>query len=219
MSDSGAQNSKRTTGATGSMDSGHVAPQSPAGRLLGAYKQMLVGLFVGTLVVIGGLFITILPFYLSYLTGGGHAREPSIFLISAMCGALGAFCSALIRLYNFTDLPKAIISDQLKGLNSLHLFVYSLVPAAVGSIAAATLYLIFSGGILQGALFPQFACKTADKICGSFTLFMESWGPKEATDFAKVLVWGFVAGFAERFVPDTLERLAKSGTAINEGRI
>ena len=217
MSDSGEKTPKMT-GNTPTTSLGPVTPQSPAGRILSAYKQMLVGLFIGTLVVIGGILAMVLPFYLRYLSGSGTAHEPSIFLIAAMCGALGAFCSALIRLYNFTDLPKAIISDQLKGLNNLHLFVYSLVPAAVGSIAAAALYLIFAAGILQGATFPQFACKAVDKTCGSLTMFMESWGPKEATDFAKVLVWGFVAGFAERFVPDTLARLAKSGATTDESR-
>ena len=120
---------------------------------------MLVWLFVGTLAVVGGMLAMILPFYVSYLYGNGSVPEPSIFLIAALCGALGAFCSALIRLYNFTDLPKAIMSDQLRGLNDIHLFVYSLVPAAVGAIAAAALYLIFAAGILQGALFPHFSCQ------------------------------------------------------------
>ncbi len=218
MSDSGAETSRLPgSGAGAALDSPAAGPGLPAGRILATYRQMLIWLFIGTLVVVSGMLAMILPFYLSYLYGNGSVKEPSIFLIAALCGALGAFCSALIRLYNFTDLPKAIMSDQLRGLNDIHLFVYSLVPAAIGAIAAAALYLIFAAGILQGALFPHFTCQVkGDDTCGTLTLFMKSWGPNAAQDYAKVLVWGFVAGFAERFVPDTLQRLVQSGNSASD---
>ena len=45
---------------------------------------------------------------------------------------------------------------------------------------------------------------------------MKAWGPDAAQDYAKVLVWGFVAGFAERFVPDTLQRLVQSGNSASD---
>jgi hypothetical protein len=187
-----------------------------AGRVLSAYKQMLVSLFGGTLFVIGGMMLMILPFYIRhFIAQDKDVVEPSIFVVVALCGALGSFCSALIRLYNLSDLPKAIMSDQLQDLKSVYLFVYSLVPSIVGSIAAAALYFIFAGQILEGAIFPHFVCKAAGGKCNSLTLFMASWAPDEAADFAKVLVWGFVAGFAERFVPDTLERLTKSGFNVS----
>ena len=37
--------------------------------------------------------------------------------------------------------------------------------------------------------------------------FASCTGPATGTDFGKLLVWAFLAGFAERLVPDLLDRL------------
>jgi hypothetical protein len=179
-----------------------------SGRILGAYKQMLLALFMGTIGIIVLVLMMIVPFYLRSAAGDASAVTPSIFLLVAIGGALGAFMSALSRLYNLRDLPVALISDELSGLSTLHMAIYSLVPAFVGAISAALLYFLFAGGLLQGSLFPTFAC--AETACTSFASLVNDWGPATASDFAKVLVWGFVAGFAERLVPDALGTLARS---------
>jgi len=41
----------------------------------------------------------------------------------------------------------------------------------------------------------------------AFTSFVRRTGPASGADFALLLVWAFIAGFAERFVPDTIDRL------------
>ena len=42
--------------------------------------------------------------------------------------------------------------------------------------------------------------------------------PASIPDFGKLLVWAFIAGFAEPFVPDTLQRLIGKTQALNEAR-
>lgn len=53
------------------------------------------------------------------------------------------------------------------------------------------------------------------KILG-LTGFLPNTGPKTGKDLALLLIWSFIAGFAERFVPDTLMRLVNQ-KKINEG--
>ena len=80
-------------------------------RLLGAYKQMLASLFIATLVVIAATLLLIVPFYIiQQLNGGKPSESSSIFGTVVLAGALGALFSALIRLYNLEDLPKALVA-------------------------------------------------------------------------------------------------------------
>jgi hypothetical protein len=42
-----------------------------------------------------------------------------------------------------------------------------------------------------------------------FNDFAIGLGPADSTEYAKAIVWAFIAGFAERLVPDTLDRIAR----------
>jgi hypothetical protein len=185
-------------------------------RILAVYKQMLVSLFIATLVVIGVLIAFVFPFFISYyIKGQLDAHDPPLLLIVVLAGALGAFFSVLMRLYNFEDLPKALVSPDLDGLPPAYLVIYSLVPAVVGAIAATVLYMLFASGLIKGDLFPAFVCKKGANACTTFGMLIGEWGPDQATDYAKSIVWGFIAGFAERLVPDTLESLSRSAQKDN----
>jgi hypothetical protein len=179
-------------------------------RILAAYKQMLVALFIATLGVIALLTAFILP----------SLGRQNLYLmpIVALAGSLGAFFSVLMRFYNFQDLPKAVVSEDLDGLPSAHLVVYSLVPAVVGAIAAAVIYMLFASSLLQDGIFPSFVCKFGEDKCDSFYLLIDGWSPKSASDYAKVIVWGFAAGFIERLVPDALQSLSRSAQKENGHR-
>jgi hypothetical protein len=178
-----------------------------AHQLLAVYKQMLLSLFSAALIIVVVLIGMLLPFSFPFNHDG---RDPPLIFAVILAGSLGAFFSALIRLYNFEDLPKALVMRELRGLPRGYLLVYSLVPAVIGAISATVLYLIFAGGLLQGGLFPQFGCES-DAKCNLFLTLLDQWHPTAAADYAKMLVWAFVAGFAERLVPDTLQNLSKAG--------
>lgn len=44
--------------------------------------------------------------------------------------------------------------------------------------------------------------------------FLKETGPKDGISFALLIIWSFIAGFAERLVPDTLNRLVAKNEAI-----
>ncbi len=218
------------TEASGEAASALLGPQ-----ILEAYKQMLVSLFLATLAISVVVIAIILAFYL-WPHGDGlvqvpspldpHAKlfspgrhDPPLMIILILAGALGAFFSSLMRLYDFADLPKALVEPGLRRLPSGYLIIYSLVPSVVGAIAATVLYITFAAGLLQGALFPTFVCKLIDDggaavagACRTFGNVIGDFGPDSAADYAKALVWAFIAGFAERLVPDALQTFAARAT-------
>jgi hypothetical protein len=175
--------------------------KSETWRALAAYKQMLVLLFVATLVVIIAMIVVL-------------KLSTSILIFAAiLTGALGAFFSALSRLYNFEGLPKVLTLEELQALPQLHLIVYSLAPAVVGAISAMVLYAIFAAELIKGDLFPAFSCDGPGK-CDTFASLFDIWNPDQAKDYAKVLVWSFIAGFAERLVPNALQNFSKTMPAM-----
>ena len=68
--------------------------------------------------------------------------------------------------------------------------------------------LLFISGILQGKIFPAFIPLPPESgqtpaSCWAFTQLL----PQTSADYALLFLWSFIAGFAERFVPDALDRI------------
>jgi hypothetical protein len=77
----------------------------------------------------------------------------------------------------------------------------------LGAEFAVAPHLLFMSGLLSGGLFPALKINGEDAKVQFKDFFT---GTVTATDanFAKLLVWCFIGGFAERLVPDILDRLA-----------
>lgn len=78
------------------------------------------------------------------------------------------------------------------------------ISQVFGIIFASVMTLIFIGGLISGSLFPDFS---------GFSNFIEI--NMTIQNWSKLLVWSFVAGFFERFVPDMLRSLIRQAQ-INE---
>jgi len=100
-----------------------------------------------------------------------------------------------------------------------------------GAIFASLLFILFAGGILKGSVFPTIETaggkveQTAPGVAKPTATpppqgvlkaedFLKQTGPKDGVSFALLMIWSFIAGFAERLVPDTLNRLVAKTEAI-----
>jgi len=168
------------------------------------HRAIVLWLFLATLAF--GLFVAIV---LIYQANTGE-KILDILPVVILSGVLGSFVSALNRIYSSKNIfPVGNYSIFLNKTNS-YLIAYSSIPPLVGAISATILYVIFASHIIQGPFFPEFSCKLLEsKQCNEFTLFLNNWSPKTAQDIAKSIVWGFIAGFSERFVPDILNKVVK----------
>ena len=165
------------------------------------YAQVVRWSFGSTVILIGLLA--------GLMYASTSSGQPPFYAFAVLAGALGAFMSSLIRIYKDAQFAKFLNSPEFPGLKKWDLTVYALVPPVVGIISASILFIIFAAGILEGgALFPTYACELGDGTCGTFENFIYNFGPKDATDYARTLIWCFAAGFAERLVPDKLKGLA-----------
>jgi hypothetical protein len=169
---------------------------------LDAHRLLVMWLFICT--ISAGIPFLILVLYFSSTGRGGI----TIMIPVMVAGAGGAFVSSLRRLYGFEDIfPRGNYVRLFRRLD-FYVIAYSLVPVLVGVIAAVMIYLVFAAGLLKGDLFPEFTCTPDKDSCNDFHGFLTHWAPNGAPANAKAIVWGFIAGFSERFVPNILNRLA-----------
>lgn len=126
-------------------------------------------------------------------------------------GVAGAFMSILRRLQQaISNDSEPDISKDLSVLENEKLWI-SLVTGGIFSIL---LYFLFSSGVgenfISDTLIPTFHCNAKG---GCSTLLGDSFLtvnlPVTVRDFAKCIVWSFLAGFSEQLVPDVLDRLSK----------
>jgi len=162
------------------------------------HRQMVISLFFATLI-------------LTMLLGVGLIfSKVTVLMVVIASGALGGFVSALRRLYAFQRVfPVNFFKNWHK--IDLYLIIYSMIPSLVGAIAAATLYVIFASQLINGPVFPEFYLSSQNIRHDEFENFVWNWQPVSPSAYAKALVWSFIAGFTERFVPDLLDSFAQSG--------
>ena len=165
-------------------------------RMRGALSKWIVSL-MGLLVAgcaIAAMIIVAFDFEIT---------TPTILIVLFM-GMLGGFVSTQLRLQNSPSNGEPI--ENLAKLD--HGWLSVLISPISGAIFAVILYLLFIGGFLKGNLFPEITTPM-DKFTGGlgFGVFANLTGPGTGVEYAKLVVWSFIAGFAERFVPDALSRV------------
>jgi hypothetical protein len=136
-------------------------------------------------------------------------KVPPLYLVIIAAGMLGALASFLRRLQAVaTSAPNP---DQSSDLSAL---AYekraALMSLAVGGVFAIVLYMMFAAGLgnVMGDMGPKFIALEELLLGGATFATFTDMGPATGGDYAKVLVWAFIAGFFEQLVPDVLDRVA-----------
>jgi hypothetical protein len=139
-----------------------------------------------------------------------HIVLPSVVAVLFM-GQLGGFLSVQQRL----QASKPIVDPLLKELQlSAGWFSVAVIAPISGAVFSLVLYFLFVAGLLSGGFFPSFgpdAHASASLPTNDVIQFLTNAVPTRLEDWGKMLAWAFIAGFAERFVPDVLTRLTGSG--------
>jgi hypothetical protein len=91
-------------------------------------------------------------------------------------------------------------------------YVLNFAPLT-GAVFAVVTMLLFMGKVITGVVFPSFEWLVALGAVVSTWQFLRLLLPKSPEDYALLFLWCFIAGFAERFIPDTLSQLADRASA------
>jgi hypothetical protein len=128
-------------------------------------------------------------------------------IVTTFFGFLGAYLSRLIA---FQNTAVTLSVDDLENGYSWH---FLMVRLLVGGLSSVILYFVISGHLIGGELFPAPDDGASGGFGSLWTVHNGAGMPYEgpSANFAKLIVWCFIAGFSERFLPDSLSALeAKS---------
>jgi hypothetical protein len=120
-------------------------------------------------------------------------------------GIVGGFVSSQRRMQHIPSVGDPLIS--VFGLDNAGYYLW--LSPLLGAIFAVILALMFVAGLLKGSVFPDFFVPLGGTPRG-LPFFHFTWDtlPRSSAEYAKLFIWAFLAGFAERLVPDSLDRLA-----------
>jgi hypothetical protein len=154
--------------------------------------------------------ITILAVVLC-TTGAAYLARAGgpLCLVIFMVGTVGGTAN------NFRRVQKMIIGSTAKtDIKTSRLITIQIYTSPIlGGVFAFALYLIFMAGFLEGSFFPKF--KSTSDPYETFAIFAALTEPATHADVAKAVLWAFIAGFSERFVPNFIDKIAKEAVADN----
>jgi hypothetical protein len=112
-------------------------------------------------------------------------------------GAVGGVVNNYFRLAKLTE-----VEGDPKSSSAL-MITQMYVTIVIAGILAIVAYGLFLSGLVQGSLFPEFENTT--QSYGGLTEMLLGLAPRTNLDAAKAILWGFIAGFSERFVPNIID--------------
>jgi hypothetical protein len=158
------------------------------------------------------LFYTV-GWLISLSITGSWVQMPFLSMLATViyAGIIGGYVSSLRRVQSVRPDTDSLLTIQ--ALQNSRYFLW--LSPLLGAIFAVALLLVFLSKLVGGMAFPGF--NTLDCKDCTFSTQVQSWPfwnslcPSSSAEYAKLFLWSFIAGFAERFVPDLLDRIVQRG--------
>lgn len=150
------------------------------------------------------IYTILLVAFLLFVCHRHHFDFAAMLACVIYCGILGGFVSSQRRMETIPNDGDPLIS--VFGLDSADYYLW--LSPLLGATFATVLLFMFIGDILKGSVFPELYAPHAGNEGLSHFWFAWEAVPTTAVEYGKLFVWAFLAGFAERLVPDSLDRLA-----------
>mgnify|MGYP000226269163 CR=1 FL=1 len=122
-------------------------------------------------------------------------HKATVLAMLFLVGNIGSYVSIHKDLGTLSDIEVIELSSSLVAL---------IAPSLVGGILAILMYVIFLSGIFEGALFPNFL-PDSDQLPEKFTAIFKQHAEHGIHDNAKLIFWGFIAGYNQKYVVDLIE--------------
>ncbi|HVK52069.1 MAG TPA: hypothetical protein VM469_10080 [Pseudoxanthomonas sp.] len=129
-----------------------------------------------------------------FIMHGGHTAVVAMVFAA---GNIGGYVGLHRSLAQATDQEVRNFARSWLGI---------VVPSFIGGILAIVLYLIFLSGIVGGHMFPTFDADKDAATAQGIEKLMRQHG-HDFREYAKLLVWCFIAGFNQKYVVDILDSL------------
>lgn len=169
-------------------------------------EREFVSRFVAVMTGVGLLWLILYTVFIHY----GVMWQATTLTVVLFVGMMGGLVSIQQRYQSASD-----EGDPVHNISVLRWSGFGvLVSPITGALFASIFYIVFAAGLVQGSLFPVF--QTSGTTSGLFAFF-EYATPTVPVDYAKLIVWSFIAGFFERLVPDTLSRFVTKQAMIGQG--
>ena len=133
-------------------------------------------------------------------------RSP-IYMV-AIVGTVGGIANNYRKLTAVARTGALTMDQQAQTLTTLQIYFSPLI----GATFAVLLYGVFLSGLLSGDFFPAFGDCATSGFSGIRGL--TECSPATNADAAKALIWAFIAGFGENFVPNFIDGLAQRGSSV-----